>query len=97
MATIALRVVTLVYLLAQIGGDQREDLAKKRKAPMPGSTLNLHAYHIAAAVVAVFFTGWLVLNLFSLMFRHSGRTPGCVSTIVVAIIALVAIILALKL
>jgi hypothetical protein len=52
--------------------------------------------HLAVVTTAVFFSGWLVLNLFSAMFRHDARTPGCLSTIVVAFIALVAIILAFR-
>ena len=52
--------------------------------------------HLGVVATAVFFSGWLVVNLFSVIFRHNARTPGCLSTIVVAFIALGAIILAFR-
>ena len=69
-------------------------------APSPYNRFNalgdIRMLHLAVVTTAVFFSGWLVLNLFSAMFRHDARTPGCLSTIVVAFIALVAIILAFR-
>jgi len=52
--------------------------------------------HIALVVVAVMSAGWLVLMLISLIFRGSGRTPGCMSIVAAVVIALLAAILARK-
>jgi hypothetical protein len=53
--------------------------------------------HIALVVVAVLSAGWLALMLISLIFRGFGRTPGCISLVVAAVMTLVASILAFRL
>ena len=52
--------------------------------------------HIALVAVAVLSAGWLVLMLISLIFRGSGRTPGCMTIAAAVVIALLATMLALK-
>lgn len=52
--------------------------------------------HLAPVVTAVAFGSWFVLMLISLLFRGTGRTPGCGCLGAVALAAIVATILAFR-
>jgi len=52
--------------------------------------------HIALVVAACVLDGWCALMIFSLIFRGTGRTPGCGCLSIVVVGAVVATILAFR-